>query len=77
VALAEELGVPLDQLAIAAALAQPWTWCVLSGAVDPGQVASNAAAAGVSLPARVLTELEALAQAPATYWSARSARAWS
>jgi aryl-alcohol dehydrogenase-like predicted oxidoreductase len=77
VALAEELGVPLDQLAIAAALAQPWTWCVLSGAVDPGQVASNAAAAGVSLPARVLTELEALAQTPATYWSARSARAWS
>jgi aryl-alcohol dehydrogenase-like predicted oxidoreductase len=77
VALAAEVGVPLDQLAIAAALAQPWTWCVLSGAVDPAQVASNAAAAGVSLPARVLTELQALAEAPAAYWSARSARAWS
>jgi len=77
VALAAELGVPLDQLAIAAALAQPWTWCVLSGAVDPAQVASNAAAATVSLPAGVLPELDALAESPATYWSARSARAWS
>jgi aryl-alcohol dehydrogenase-like predicted oxidoreductase len=76
-ALAAELGVPLDQLAIAAALAQPWTWCVLSGAVDPTQVASNAAAAGVSLPARILGELEELAEPPTTYWSARSARAWS
>jgi aryl-alcohol dehydrogenase-like predicted oxidoreductase len=77
VALAAELGVPLDQLAIAAALAQPWTWCVLSGAVDPTQVASNAATVGVSLPARVLGELEELAEPPTTYWSARSARAWS
>jgi aryl-alcohol dehydrogenase-like predicted oxidoreductase len=76
-ALAAELGVPLDQLAIAAALAQPWTWSVLSGAVDPTQVASNAAAAGVSLPARILGELEELAEPPTTYWSARSARSWS
>jgi aryl-alcohol dehydrogenase-like predicted oxidoreductase len=77
VELAAELGIPLDQLAIAAALAQPWTWRVLSGAVDPAQVASNAAAAGVSLPAHVRTELEALAEDPTTYWSARSARAWA
>jgi aryl-alcohol dehydrogenase-like predicted oxidoreductase len=77
VALAAELGVLLDQLAIAAALAQPWTWCVLSGAVDPAQVASNAAATAVSLPADALTELDALAEAPTAYWSARAARGWS
>jgi pyrroline-5-carboxylate reductase len=76
-ALAAELGIPLDQLAIAAALAQPWTWRVLSGAVDPAQVASNAAAAAVDLPADVLSELETVAEDAATYWSARSARAWS
>jgi aryl-alcohol dehydrogenase-like predicted oxidoreductase len=77
VMLAEKLGIPLDQLAIAAALAQPWAWRVLSGAVDPAQVASNAAAAAVALPADVLGELETLAEDAATYWSARSARAWS
>ncbi|GAA5127510.1 aldo/keto reductase [Pseudonocardia adelaidensis] len=77
VTLAAELGVPLDQLAIAAALAQPWAWCVLSGAVDAAQVASNAAAASVSLSADALGELEALAEAPGDYWSARSSRAWS
>jgi aryl-alcohol dehydrogenase-like predicted oxidoreductase len=76
-ALAAELGVPLDQLAIAAALAQPWAWCVLSGAVDPAQVASNAAAAALELPADAQTELDTLAEAPDTYWSTRSARAWS
>jgi aryl-alcohol dehydrogenase-like predicted oxidoreductase len=76
-ALAAELNLPLDQFAIAAALAQPWTWCVLSGAVDAGQVASNAAAAGVTLPQAVLNRLPELAEHPETYWSARSARPWA
>jgi aryl-alcohol dehydrogenase-like predicted oxidoreductase len=76
-ALAAELGVPLDQLAIAAALAQPWAWCVLSGAVDPAQVASNAGAAAVTLSPDALAELGTLAEPPGAYWSARAARAWS
>jgi aryl-alcohol dehydrogenase-like predicted oxidoreductase len=76
-ALAVELGVPLDQLAIAAALAQPWAWRVLSGAVDPVQVASNAAAAAVSPAPEVLARIGALAEDPHAYWSARSARSWS
>ncbi|MGI9001154.1 MAG: aldo/keto reductase [Pseudonocardia sp.] len=76
-ALAAELGVPTDKLAIAAALAQPWAWCVLSGAVDARQVASNVAAARWSLPAHEADALGALAEDPAAYWSARSARAWS
>jgi aryl-alcohol dehydrogenase-like predicted oxidoreductase len=77
VELADRLAVPIDQLAIAAALAQPWAWCVLSGAVDAAQVASNAAAAALSLPADVLDALGAVAEEPGAYWSARSARAWN
>ena len=34
-------GCRSTQLAIAAALARPWAWCVLSGGVDPAQVASK------------------------------------
>jgi aryl-alcohol dehydrogenase-like predicted oxidoreductase len=77
VEFADRLGVPLDQLAIAAALAQPWTWSVLSGGVDAAQVASNAAATAVQVPPDVLAELTELAEEPAAYWSARAARAWS
>ncbi|MHA6795155.1 aldo/keto reductase [Pseudonocardia bannensis] len=75
--LAAELGVPVDQLAIAAALAQPWAGWVLSGAVDPAQLASNAAAEHLVLPAAVRDELAALAEPPAAYWRARSDRAWA
>jgi aryl-alcohol dehydrogenase-like predicted oxidoreductase len=76
-AMAAELGLPLDQLAIAAALAQPWAWCVLSGGVDAAQVESNAAAAAASLPAEALERVAELAEPPADYWSARSARPWA
>jgi aryl-alcohol dehydrogenase-like predicted oxidoreductase len=75
--LAAELGVPLDRLAIAAALAQPWAWCVLSGAVTPEQVTSNAAAVDVPLPAGLLEELADVAEDPRAYWSARARRAWA
>jgi aryl-alcohol dehydrogenase-like predicted oxidoreductase len=75
--LAAELGTTVDRLAIAAALAQPWAWRVLSGAVDPAQVASNAAAADLALPDAVAAELAGLAEDPATYWAARSARPWT
>ena len=74
-ALAGELGIELDQLATAAALAQPWVWRVLSGAVSVEQLDSNAAV--VELTAGVLDELAGLAEPPAEYWAARSRRAWS
>ena len=76
-ALADDLGTTVDRLAIAAALAQPWVWRVLSGAVDAAQVASNAAAADLVVPEAVTKELAALAEDPPTYWSARSARPWT
>ncbi|MCW0213183.1 MAG: aldo/keto reductase [Pseudonocardia sp.] len=75
--LADGLGATVDQLAIAAALARSWALRVLSGAVDGAQLASNAAAVALELPAEVLDELADLAEDPADYWTARSARAWT
>lgn len=72
-AVARERGVPLDRLAIAAALARPWADRVLSGAVDPAQVISNAAATEIAAPA----DLDVLAEEPRAYWAARSARSWA
>jgi aryl-alcohol dehydrogenase-like predicted oxidoreductase len=74
--LAASLGVPVDQLAIAAALARPWAWCVLSGAVHPDQLASNVAATDLVLGETALAELDAVVEDPAEYWAARSARSW-
>lgn len=75
--LAAELGVPVDQVATAAALARPWAWRVLSGAVTPAQLSSNLAAATLELPPGALEQLPALAEPPIAYWSARSRRPWA
>ena len=77
VALAAQLGVGEDAVALAAALAQPWATRVLSGAVTPEQVRSNAAAADLDLPPDALLVLAGLAEEPAAYWAARSRRSWS
>ena len=74
--LAASLEVDVDVLALAAALAQPWAGVVLSGAVTPAQVRSNASAARLDVPAAVLDELTGLAEDPAAYWGARSERSW-
>jgi aryl-alcohol dehydrogenase-like predicted oxidoreductase len=76
-AVAAELGIGLDQLAVAAALAQPWAWRVLSGAASVEQLDSNAAAEAVELPPGVLDALAGLAEPAAEYWSARSRRPWA
>jgi aryl-alcohol dehydrogenase-like predicted oxidoreductase len=75
--IAADLGVGLDQLALAAALAQPWADRVLSGVVTVEQLESNAGAATVRLPTDVLGELATLAEPPADYWAARSHRNWA
>ena len=75
--LAAELGMGVDQLAMAAALAQPWAWRVLSGAVSPAQLGSNVAAESIALPAHLVAELPTLAEPPDGYWAARSRRSWS
>ena len=75
--IAADLGIGVDQLAIAWVLVQPWAATVLSGAVTPEQVASNVGAAAVKLPTDIEDELLDLAEPAARYWSERSARAWS
>jgi len=75
--IAGDLSIGLDQLAIAAALAQPWAHVVLSGAVTIEQLESNVAAADVRLSADVLGELATLAEPPADYWAQRSSRPWT
>lgn len=72
----EGVRIGIDQLAIAAALAQPWASRVLSGAVSPAQVASNAAAAALALPDDVVADLGTLAEHSGVYWATRSRRAW-
>lgn len=74
--VASRHGVTVDQVALAAALAQPWAWRVLSGAVTLAQLQSNLASASVTLEAADLEHLTSRAQAPADYWAQRSARAW-
>ena len=74
--LAASLEVDVDVLALAVALTQPWAGVVLSGAVTPAQVRSNASAARLDVPAAVLDELTGLAEDPAAYWGARSQRSW-
>lgn len=70
-ALAGERGVTADAIALAAALASPWATVVLSGAVTQSQLAANLAALRVGgLPALDIAE------EPAAYWAARSARTW-
>lgn len=76
---ARELGLPRDQLAIAAVLANPFVDVALSGAATVEQLRSNAAAVdavGRVRDAGLPGALVSLAEAPAAYWAARSARPW-
>ncbi len=70
-------GLALDQLAVAAALAQPWAWRVLSGAATRDQLVSHLAATEVRLDPDALGEALAGAEPAEEYWRARSARPWT
>jgi len=74
--VAASLGVGADQVALAAALAQPWAWRVLSGAVTTEQLDSNLAAEDLVLPTGFLDEVAGLAEPAPRYWAARSRRVW-
>jgi aryl-alcohol dehydrogenase-like predicted oxidoreductase len=74
-ALAERHGATVDAVAIAVALAQPWADLVLSGAVTPDQLRSNAGALDLVLSVEEIAELPA--EPPEVYWERRSSLAWS
>jgi aryl-alcohol dehydrogenase-like predicted oxidoreductase len=76
-ALADADGLALDSYAIGIARAQPWGDVVLSGAVTEQQLASNLASRAPAGVTTVAATLAALAEDPAGYWAARSARAWT
>lgn len=71
-AVADRYGVGPDAVAIGAVLAQPWCEVVLSGAVTPDQLASNAAAVSFEPD-----ELAELAEPAEQYWATRSRRPWA
>jgi aryl-alcohol dehydrogenase-like predicted oxidoreductase len=73
-AIAGEHGVGPDAIALAAALAQPWSDVVLSGASTPAMLDSNLAARDVELDPGVLAEL---AEPADRYWSTRAELSWN
>jgi aryl-alcohol dehydrogenase-like predicted oxidoreductase len=74
---AVRLETPMDALALAAVLAQPWADVVLSGATHVDQLSSNLAAQSVRWDAESLQELNALAESPDEYWKTRAGLAWN
>jgi aryl-alcohol dehydrogenase-like predicted oxidoreductase len=73
-AAARERGTTADALAIAAALAQPWSDVVLSGASTAEMLDGNLAARDLDVEPDLLSEL---AEPADRYWSARSELAWN
>lgn len=74
---ADALGVGLDGAALAAALAQPWSHVVLSGAATPDQVRSNVRAVGATWTAREAKPFENFVEEPRDYWRTRSFLPWN
>lgn len=74
---AERLGCSLDALAIAAALAQPWSGVVLSGAATIEQLHSNVAALAVPWDDQAAQTLALLAEPAEHYWQTRAALPWN
>jgi len=75
--VAADLGIGLDQLALAAAYGQPWSPRLLSGAASSSHVRSHVAGAGIALPSAAAEALRAAAEDPDDYWAARAHREWA
>jgi aryl-alcohol dehydrogenase-like predicted oxidoreductase len=74
---AARLGCSLDALALAAALAQPWSGVVLSGAATVAQLHANLAALTVSWDEQAAQTLALLAEPAGRYWQTRAALPWN
>jgi aryl-alcohol dehydrogenase-like predicted oxidoreductase len=75
--IANDRGVNVDAVAIAAALANPWADVVLSGAIASDQLASNLEALSVQLSPADLAALAELSEPSKTYWARRQASPWT
>jgi aryl-alcohol dehydrogenase-like predicted oxidoreductase len=76
-AAARERGTTEDALALAAALARPWSDVVLSGAATVEQLESNLAARALTWDGELEARLAGLAEDPGAYWDARAALPWN
>ncbi len=74
---AQRLGCPLDALALAAVLAQPWVDVVLSGASTVEQLQSNLLAMDVPWDEEAEQALSTVIESPASYWTTRGRLAWN
>jgi aryl-alcohol dehydrogenase-like predicted oxidoreductase len=76
-AQADRLDTPLDALALAAVLAQPWADVVLSGAATVQHMRANLRAIDVLWDDAAEEALAPLVEAPEAYWDRRSGMAWT
>jgi aryl-alcohol dehydrogenase-like predicted oxidoreductase len=76
-AVADRLGVTVDALALAAALAQPWADTVLTGPATVETLASNLGAPAVDWNEELARELEPLAEPSGDYWQTRAQLRWN
>jgi len=73
----KQLNVSTDALAIAAAMNQPWSDVVLSGAATPQQLKSNLGALLVSWNEQIEKDLGFLKEPSEEYWKIRSQLDWN
>lgn len=75
--IANDHGVHVDAVAVAAVLANPWVDVVLSGAIAADQLASNLEGLAAHLSESETDALASLTEPSATYWSRRKALPWT
>lgn len=75
--ISKQLSLPVDAIALAFVLHQPWADVVLSGAATISQLKSNLKAFETTLPDEVLHEFGGLAGDSNVYWKARSGLNWN
>jgi aryl-alcohol dehydrogenase-like predicted oxidoreductase len=75
--VARALNWPVEEVALAGALANPWADVVLSGAVTVQQVRRNREVLDRSIPAAYLQLLVSAAEPPEQYWDKRRNLQWT
>jgi aryl-alcohol dehydrogenase-like predicted oxidoreductase len=75
--LARSRGLPVETLALAAALARPWADVVLTGAATVEQIESNVGALELAYDPELEEELRSASIKSAEYWRARSFFRWN
>lgn len=75
--IASQQGASIDALALAAAISQPWSDIVLSGAATIAQLKSNVKALSIDYTPEMAEQLRELVRPAEAYWSNRSQLPWN